>query len=244
MQLNGVVGTGLSRQICHGFWVSVGIGWGIGGWYREYVKTVLSRSTQNTHMSFFPLLFFLQLIVCSCVHTPGCQCFHCILPHQVNSCLLILCGFAFACTAVAVVSKTTPTLFLFRKNSLQQRTSANVCGADWSIGTERVIFKKRHAPEQDRHWLPVRTDSFPAARVSQAQVCFFRKQMAQTGATSCSFLSGFCKPWGTFSNAPRSSDTRASVKSGGLSGCQCCEAVSRQVSWECCHIHRAAASQA
>ena len=38
MQSKAVVATGLSRQICHGFWVSVGIGWGIGGWYREYVK--------------------------------------------------------------------------------------------------------------------------------------------------------------------------------------------------------------
>ena len=41
------------------------------------------------------------------------------------------------------LSAKPPLLFFFsEKNSLQQRTSANVCGADWSIGTERVIFKK------------------------------------------------------------------------------------------------------
>ena len=38
MQSKAVLATGLSRQICHGFSVSVGIGLGIGGWYREYVK--------------------------------------------------------------------------------------------------------------------------------------------------------------------------------------------------------------
>ena len=32
MQSKAVVATGLSGQICHDFWVSVGIGWDIGGW--------------------------------------------------------------------------------------------------------------------------------------------------------------------------------------------------------------------
>ena len=52
MQSKAVVATGLSRQICHCFWVSVGIGWGyrwvIPRIWSNMLKIVMSRSSEDT----------------------------------------------------------------------------------------------------------------------------------------------------------------------------------------------------
>ena len=58
VQSKAVVATGFPERICHGFWVSVGIGWGIGGRYREY-----SMSNLRNHFYIFGTLSSIGLSV-------------------------------------------------------------------------------------------------------------------------------------------------------------------------------------
>ena len=92
------------------------------GWYRLGYRWVVPRRCQrlwcrdqlNTSACPFFLSLSGWLSAAGCPH-PWMSMFSLHPSHQVISCLLILCGFAFACTAVAVVSKSTPTFLLFRK---------------------------------------------------------------------------------------------------------------------------------